>query len=42
MGEIMFTVYWSVDSEDDPQLYFICKDCATMLTQERMVPGGRI
>jgi len=41
-GEIMFAVYWSVDSANEIQLNFICSGCATAYTREGLVPGGRI
>ena len=41
-GEIMFPVYWSIDSEDDPQVYFLCKECTQNELREGSVPGGRI
>lgn len=41
-GEMMFVVYWSVDSGDKPPVYFICLSCAQDYTREKMVPGGRI
>jgi hypothetical protein len=42
IGEIMFPVYWSLESTEDVQLSFLCKDCVKNELREGLVPGGRL
>jgi hypothetical protein len=41
-GQVMFVVYWSVKSEDEPQLNFVCKGCAKSYVRENITPGGAL